>query len=201
MGTSVGYPIQPVNGVDAVTVSHEHSDHNNVALATVTPLVLRGLAGSDWAKVDQTVKGVRIRTVNAYHDDKQGSARGKSAIFVFEMDGLKIVHLGDLGIKLDDDQLKQIGAVDVVMIPVGGYYTIDGKTAAEVVAQLNPKIAVPMHYKTPALGASLAGVLADAEGFITAIGTSAQVERVGKTVDISSTKLPAKRTVYVMNYQ
>ena len=197
----VGYPVAPMVGVDVVTVSHEHSDHNFIALASGSPQVLRGLAGNDWAKVDQTVKGVRIRTVNSYHDDTQGSARGKNAIFVYEMDGLKIAHLGDLGIKLTDDQIKQIGALDVVIIPVGGYYTIDGKVAAEVVAQLNPKIVVPMHYKTPVLMADLGKVLSDAEGFISALGTSVQVERTAQTVTISSNNLPAKRTVYVMNYK
>jgi L-ascorbate metabolism protein UlaG (beta-lactamase superfamily) len=87
----------PVEGVDIVAVTHEHPDHNYVELATGNPTVLRGLAGDGYAKIDQTVKGVRIRTVASYHDLKQGAERGKNAIFVFEMPGLKLVHLGDLG--------------------------------------------------------------------------------------------------------
>jgi len=201
MNDSVGYPLTPVAGMDLVTVSHEHADHNNLALATGSPQVLRGLAGNDWAKIDQTIKGVRVRTVQSYHDDTQGSQRGKNAIFVFEMDGLKIAHLGDLGHALNAEQVKAIGAVDVVMIPVGGFFTLDGKGAAEVITQLNPKIIIPMHYKTPALGASLAGRLADLSALTNALGTSAQVTQTAQTITISSSKLPTTRTVMVMNYK
>lgn len=201
MGAGVGYPLTPVSGVDLVTVSHEHFDHNNVGLATGSPLVLRGLVGNDWAKIDQTVKGVRVRTVPSYHDDTQGTQRGKNAIFVFEMEGLKIAHLGDLGHKLSDDQIKAIGAVDLVMLPVGGFFTIDGRGAAEIVGQLNPKVIVPMHYKTPALSASLARVLAEVGGFTAAIGTSAKVTQAGHTITLTAGKLPAERTVMVMNYK
>lgn len=201
MGAGVGYPLTPVSGVDLVTVSHEHSDHNNVALATGSPTILRGLVGNDWAKIDQTIKGVRIRTVGTFHDDAQGGQRGKNAIFVFEIDGMNIAHLGDLGHKLSDDQVKAIGNVDVVMIPVGGFYTIDGKNAAQVVAQLNPKVVIPMHYKTPALAASLANVLATADDFVTAIGSTAKVTQTGQAITLSSAKLPSERTVMVMSYK
>jgi L-ascorbate metabolism protein UlaG (beta-lactamase superfamily) len=201
MGASVGYPLTPVSSVDLVTVSHEHSDHNNVGLATGSPTVLRGLAGNDWAKIDQAIKGVRVRTIPTYHDDTQGSARGKNAIFIFEFDGFKVAHLGDLGHPLSADQIKEIGSVDVVMIPVGGFYTLDGKGAADVVEQLKPKVIVPMHYKTPATGPSLAGRLTEVDGFTTAVGASAKVEKVGKTISLSLGKLPATRTVMVMSYQ
>lgn len=201
MGAGVGYPLTPVNGVDLVTVSHEHFDHNNVALATGSPMILRGLAGNDWGKIDQTIKGVRVRTVATFHDEAQGGQRGKNAIFVFEIDGLKIAHLGDLGHKLSDDQVKAVGNVDVVMIPVGGYYTIDGKNAAQVVAQLNPKVVIPMHYKTPALSASLAGVLATADDFVAAIGSTVKVTQTGQSITLSSTKMPSERTVMVMSYK
>ena len=201
MGTGVGYTLTPVDGVDLVTISHEHTDHNNAALATGSPTILRGLAANDWAKIDQKIKGVRVYTVPTYHDDKQGSARGKNAVFVFDLDGLRVVHLGDLGHKLSDDQIKQIGAADVVMIPVGGYYTIDGKGAAEVVGQLKPKIAIPMHYKTPDVSKSLADVLAPADGFTAALGASAKVTQPGKTVTISSLKLPTELTVMMLSYK
>lgn len=201
MGAGVGYALTPVAGVDVVTISHEHSDHNNVALATGSPTILRGLAAGDWAKIDQTIKGVRIYTVPTYHDDSQGSARGKNAVFVFDVEGLRLAHFGDLGHKLNDDQVKQIGKVDVVMIPVGGYYTIDGKGAAEVVGQLKPKIAIPMHYKTPNVSPSLANVLATADGFTTALGASAKVTQASQTITISSLKLPTELTVIVMSYK
>ncbi|MEW5718201.1 MAG: MBL fold metallo-hydrolase [Chloroflexota bacterium] len=201
MATVMGYPLTPIAGVDLVTVSHEHADHNNVTLATGSPTILRGLAGNDWAKIDQTIKGVRVRTVATYHDDKQGAERGKNAIFVFDLGGLRIAHLGDLGHKLSDDQVKQIGAVEVVMIPVGGFYTLDGKGAAEVVKQLKPKIAIPMHYTTPALAASTAARLTDAGPFTAAFGASAKVTQTAQTITISSLKLPTELTVMVMSYK
>jgi L-ascorbate metabolism protein UlaG (beta-lactamase superfamily) len=199
--TSMGYTLTPVAGVDLVTVSHEHSDHNNVALATGSPTILRGLAGNDWAKIDQTIKSVRVRTVATYHDDTQGSARGKNAVFIFDLDGLRIAHLGDLGHKLSDDQVKQIGAIDVAMIPVGGFFTLDGKGAAEVIGQLKPKIAIPMHYTTPALAASTAARLTDAGPFGAAFGASAKVTQTAQTITISSLKLPTELTVMVMSYK
>jgi L-ascorbate metabolism protein UlaG (beta-lactamase superfamily) len=139
--------IQP----DIVTVSHEHSDHNQVGAVSGNPTVLRGLTsgGKDFASIDQKIKDVRAYAVPSFHDDSQGSERGKNAIFVFEFDGLKAVHLGDLGHELTAEQVEKIGAVDIVMIPVGGTYTIFGETADKVISQLDPKMVVfPMHFKT-----------------------------------------------------
>jgi L-ascorbate metabolism protein UlaG (beta-lactamase superfamily) len=196
-----GYAVAPVAGVDVVTVSHEHSDHNNTALATGSPVVLRGLAGTDWSAVDQTVKGVRIRTVPTYHDDTQGNQRGKNAVFVFEAAGLRLAHLGDLGHTLTDSQVKSIGPVDVVMIPVGGYYTVDGTVAAKVVSQLAPAVAIPMHYKTAGVSASLAGLLTDSEPFIAALGPGVKVEQTANTLTLQRSSLPKQLTVYVMAYR
>jgi L-ascorbate metabolism protein UlaG (beta-lactamase superfamily) len=138
---------------DIVTVSHEHSDHNKVNAVSGTPKVLRGLTsgGKDFASIEEKIKDVKVFTVPSYHDANQGRQRGKNAIFVFEFDGIKVVHLGDLGHVLSDDQVQQIGPVDVVMIPVGGTYTIFGKEADEVISQLKPKMIIfPMHFKTDA---------------------------------------------------
>jgi len=200
-GPGTGYKIPTLDGIDLVTISHEHSDHNAINLASGNPLVLRGLAGNDWAKIDQTVKGVRVRTVGVYHDDAQGSKRGKNSIFIFDVDGLRVAHLGDLGHPLSPEQIEDVGAVDVILIPVGGYYTIDAKTAVEVVSQLNPTVVVPMHYKTADLSASLANVLAPADDFVKAIGNTATVSEAGQTVTIERGKLPAARTVIVIKYK
>jgi len=200
-GLGTGYDIPEQSGIDLVTVSHEHSDHNAISLATDSPMVLHGLAGNDWAKIDQTVKGVRVRTVGVYHDDTLGSQRGKSAIFVFDVDGLRLAHLGDLGHALSPEQIKDVGPVDVILIPVGGYYTVDGKAATEVVNQLNPKIVIPMHYKTADLSPSLAGVLASVDDFIKAMGNTATVSEVGQTVMLERGKLPAGRTIMVLKYK
>ena len=200
-GPGTGYTIPTQSDIDLVTVSHEHSDHNAVSLAAGSPLVLKGLAGNDWAKIDQTIKGVRVRTVGVYHDDSQGSQRGKNAIFIFDVDGLRLAHLGDLGHTLSPEQIKDLSPVDVILIPVGGFYTIDGKAAADVVNQLGPKIVIPMHYKTPDLAASLAAVLAPVDGFIKAVGSTATVSEVGQTVTIEHGKLSGGRTILVMKYK
>jgi L-ascorbate metabolism protein UlaG (beta-lactamase superfamily) len=136
---------------DIVTISHEHFDHNQVDVVSGKPSVLRGLSsgGKDFAPIEEKIKDVKIYMVASYHDENQGQQRGKNAIFVFEFDGLKVVHLGDLGHELTDEQVEKIGTVDVVMIPVGGTYTIFAEAADKVVAQLNPKLIVfPMHFKT-----------------------------------------------------
>ncbi len=200
-GSGTGYDIPKQSGIDLVTVSHEHSDHNAVSLAAGSPTVLRGLAGNDWAKIDQTIKGVRVRTVGVYHDGTSGSQRGKNAIFVFDVDGLRLAHLGDLGHALSPEQIEDVGPVDAILIPVGGYYTIDGKVAAEVVNQLDPKVVIPMHFRTADLSPSLAGVLAPVDDFIKAMGNTATVCEVGQTVTLERGKLPAGRTVMVMKYK
>jgi len=155
----VGYEVTQIPGVDVVTVSHEHFDHNNVAMAEGSPAVLRGLAkgGKSVNAIDEKVKGVRIYTVSSYHDDAKGAKRGLNAIFVFEVPlrdaltsaPLRIVHMGDFGeTRLDPERIKAIGPVDVLLVPVGGFYTIDAAGADQLLADLHPKIVVPMHWKT-----------------------------------------------------
>ena len=147
------YNPAPVDGVDVITVSHEHGDHNYIQMATGTPLVIRGLTQDGFAKIDQTIKGVHIRTVPAYHDSEKGGQRGRNALFVFEMPGLRIAHLGDLGHKLDPEQVSAVGPVDILMTPMAGGPTIDPKTAVEVINQLQAKVVIPMHYSTAATAA------------------------------------------------
>ena len=139
---------------DLITVSHEHPDHNNVAMAASKPRVIHGLTADHkgWARVDESYKDVAIRTVGVYHDAKRGAERGLNTVFIFEVGGLRIAHLGDLGHALTDDQRAKIGAVDVVLVPVGGTFTVDGRAATRVVEQLRPRLMViPMHYKTEAV--------------------------------------------------
>jgi L-ascorbate metabolism protein UlaG (beta-lactamase superfamily) len=140
---------------DLVTVSHEHDDHNFVSMIAniKDPKVkqLHGLKmtnkGLDWNPIDEQFRDVHVRTVGVYHDDVQGKDRGKCAAFIFDVDGLRIVHLGDLGHQLNDTQLKEIGTVDVLMIPVGGVFTVNGDEAKKVVEQIKPKRYIfPMHY-------------------------------------------------------
>ena len=134
---------------DVVTVSHEHGDHNNTATVKGNPKVLRDSA---------EVKGIKIKAVAAAHDDKGGSQRGKNMIFCFEIDGINVCHAGDLGHVLTNDQVKAIWKADVLMLPVGGFFTIDAKGAEKVVEQLKPAVAIPMHFLTDKLDFPIAGV-------------------------------------------
>lgn len=188
-----GYDGPPLEGIDAITSTHDHQDHTNVSLAAGSPLVLRGLSGGDWSKVDQKVKDVGIRTVGAYHDGSQGSQRGKDAIFVFEADGMRIVHLGDLGHTLEPEKVSAIGTVDVLLVPVGGFYTIDAAQATQVVGQLAPRLVIPVHYKTPNLRPDWPGVGVD--DFL----AGKKVERAGaSTYSFTEETLPKETTVVVL---
>jgi len=135
-------------GVGIVTVSHEHEDHNNTSI-TGAGVVLRGLTNDGWTEIDQRpTTDVRIRSVPSWHDDSQGEDRGRNAIFIFETGGVRIVHLGDLGHRLTQAQIDAIGPVDVLLVPVGGFFTIDASGATDVMEQLQPRVTIPMHYKT-----------------------------------------------------
>ncbi|OPX86158.1 MAG: metal-dependent hydrolase [Pelotomaculum sp. PtaB.Bin104] len=135
-----GYPV-PNIAADIVTISHQHSDHNGIDTVPGKPKVVE-TAG------EHNIDGVKITGVKSFHDMRNGSQRGENIIFVFQVEGIRICHLGDLGHLLDQPTLKQIGEVDVLLIPVGGYYTINAGEAKEVAAQLNPYLVVPMHYIT-----------------------------------------------------
>ncbi len=123
---------------DIVTVSHEHGDHNNVAAVQGNPEIVRQTA---------TVKGIEFKGISTYHDDTQGQRAGKNTILCFEVDGIKICHLGDLGHPLSDEQVAELGEVDVLLIPVGGHFTIDAEVASQTCNQIMPKVVIPMHYK------------------------------------------------------
>jgi L-ascorbate metabolism protein UlaG (beta-lactamase superfamily) len=140
---------------DLILVSHFHSDHSQIGVVPnhAQAKILYGLKmvgkKTAWNPIDETFRDVHVRTVGVYHDNSEGMERGKNAIFILEVDGLHIVHLGDLGHLLSEKAIRQIGPVDVLMIPVGGVYTINGEEAKKVVEQLKPKqYILPMHYGT-----------------------------------------------------
>ena len=132
-----------------VTTSHQHGPHNSIGMAKGNPVVLHGLtpAGENWQKIYTTVQDVSVYSVPAYHDKSQGLQRGKNAIFVFRVDEICVAHLGDLGHLLTPDQLKMLGKIDILLVPIaGGFYTVTASEAREVTKQVNPRIAIPMHY-------------------------------------------------------
>lgn len=142
---------------DLVLLSHLHNDHTQIDVVenASKAKIINGLVPRnkkvDWNLVDEKFRDVSIRTVGTYHDNSQGMERGRNAVFVLNVDGLRVAFLGDLGHALSDARVKEIGPVDVLMIPVGGIYTLNGSEAKRVVQQLKPKkYIVPMHYGTKA---------------------------------------------------
>jgi len=141
----MGYPMPEV-WPHVVTVGREHGNHNNVGLAKGDPLILRGLKswGVDWSEVNVTFRDVLIYNVPIHTRSWQETLKG--AAFVFEMDGLCVCHTGDLGEPFNEDQLDLIGHIDILLVPIGGRYAMGPENAKNVMEQLKPKIAVPMHY-------------------------------------------------------
>ena len=143
---------------DLILMSHLHSDHTQVDVVddykkVKTLNALKDAKGDgkrvEFNPVNDSLKDVKFRDVASFHDNTSGMTRGRNGIWIMEMDGLHIVHLGDLGQILTDEQIKQIGPVDVLMVPVGGIYTLNGSDAKKVIEQLKPKrYILPMHYGT-----------------------------------------------------
>jgi L-ascorbate metabolism protein UlaG (beta-lactamase superfamily) len=136
---------------DIVTISHDHSDHCNPAGVRGSPQVVKG-AGR------VVVKGIEFNGIASYHDEARGRMRGNNTIFCFDVDGMRVCHLGDLGHLLDDRQVLEIGDVNILFIPVGGYFTIDARAASQVCNQLKPSVIIPMHYRTEKGIPGIAGV-------------------------------------------
>lgn len=163
---------------DIVTVSHDHEDHNNVSALRGKPYVIDTPGEYD-------VKGVLVEGITSFHDEKNGGERGRNIIYRIQMDDITVVHLGDLGAVLDNKQLEKLEATDILIIPVGGKYTIDAVKAIEVINQLEPRIIIPMHYKIPGLNIELDEV----DKFIREIGIEPTRE---EKLKISKKDLPSE---------
>ena len=187
----VGLKFPKVEQVDVVTVSHEHPDHNAVAEVLSggsEPFVIQGPG-------EYEIKEIGVIGIGSYHDNSQGSERGKNTIYKLTIDGMNICHLGDLGHKLTDEQVDRIGEVDILMIPVGGKYTIDAERASEVVAQIEPTLVIPMHYKREGMGEAFEEV-DGVDKFLKEMGAEG-VEKLNK-LTTSKDKLPENTTVVVL---
>lgn len=145
-----GYELHDLT-CDAVSISHEHHDHNCLAIVAGTPTILR-------AAGEHLAGEIPVTGYTSYHDDAAGAHRGKNIVFLYQIDGLKLLHLGDLGHMLSDETILEIGDVDVLLAPIGGVYTINAKTATELADRLHAKVLIPMHYKTPALHFNIEGL-------------------------------------------
>ncbi|MDQ7095175.1 MBL fold metallo-hydrolase [Desulfosporosinus sp. PR] len=179
----VGYPLPHVE-TDVVTVSHHHSDHDCVQALLGKPQVVDSEGTCN-------ISGLSIQGTTTFHDTEQGAKRGKNILFSFELDGLRIAHLGDLGHLLTPDQLAGIGHVDIACVPVGGFYTLDAEQAYQVVQQLNPKIVLPMHYK---LDKTIPLPIEGIDNFLTRFTKVTKA----KTLDITSASLPQTQEVVVL---
>lgn len=170
---------------DVVVVSHDHGDHSNVSTVQGKPEVVKG-SGT------KTVKGIQFRGIATYHDTSQGQQRGANTVFCFTVDDMKLCHLGDLGHMLNPEQVTEIGAVDILFTPVGGFFTIDAPVASQVCDQLKPKVVIPMHFKTP----KCAYPIADVEDFLKG---KRNVSRVGGSeVDLEQDKLPTATEITLL---
>lgn len=157
----VGFKFPSGIEADIVTISHQHTDHN---FADAVKNYSKVIAGPG----EYEIAGVSIIGFPSFHDDKKGEERGKNTVFVFEIDDMRIAHLGDLGHELSSDTLEEMGSIDILMIPVGGKYTIDSQGAVKVMQSIEPSIILPMHYFVPEL--QLSQELEKPEEFINASG-------------------------------
>jgi len=173
---------------DVVTVSHEHPDHDGVTHLVNPPArVVR-----DTEPVDAA--GFKISGLETFHDESEGAERGRNTVFVIEAEGLRICHLGDLGHRLSEEQIQRLGRVDVLLVPVGGHFTIGAAEASDIVNRLKPKVVIPMHFKTKVLGFPIAGV----DDFLA--GKSNVVRMNSTFIEITPDTLPAEPEIRVLDH-
>jgi len=165
----VGLPLKKMEA-DVVCVSHDHNDHNFVDGVEGNPYVISGPG-------EYEVKGVKVTGIPSFHDDAGGKDRGRNSIYLVEVEDVFVCHLGDLGHKLTDNQLKGLEKVDVLLIPVGGFYTIDSKAANEVIAQIEPKMVIPMHFRPAKTSKPVFDKLGSLDDFLKEMGETPRYEK------------------------
>ena len=183
LGYSLGKPAAQI-----VTVSHQHPGHSYVQGVGDQPKVISGPG-------EYEISGSLIIGMATFHDGEGGKKRGKNTVYLIEVDDLAVCHLGDLGHVLSTQQVEEIGNVDVLLVPVGGVSTIGATTAAAIVRQLEPKVVIPMHYKTPALKRELETV----DRFLKEMGVKEFASRPSLT--LNKTSLPLSTQVLLLDYR
>ena len=166
----------PKQEADIVTLSHGHADHNYSAGVSAEALVV------DWPGEYEKM-GVRITGYSTYHDNEKGAQRGDNLLFKIEADNISILHCGDLGHKLSDELVDEIGDIDILLIPVGGHYTIDAQEAVSIIHKIEPSIVIPMHYNHKDLDQKVYGELTGLDEFVKAYGSAA-----AETLDVLTLK-------------
>lgn len=187
-GAIVGMKFPKHVAADIVTVSHDHGDHNAVSEIEGSPFVVNG-AG------EYEVKGVGVVGLSAFHDDEKGAKRGRNTLYRIEIDGIAIVHLGDLGHTLSTKEIDELDGVSILLVPVGGVYTIDATQAVAVVNEIEPSIVIPMHYGRPELDQKSFGGLSPVAAFLKEIGKDVTPQA---KLTLTKDKLPAEMQVVVL---
>jgi L-ascorbate metabolism protein UlaG (beta-lactamase superfamily) len=168
----VGFKYSQVEA-DIVTVSHDHKDHNMASVVAGAKKVVEGPG-------EYEIMGVTILGYASFHDEEKGAKRGKNTIYVIEAEGLRIAHLGDLGHPLSDELTDTIGAIDILMLPVGGELTIGPKEAATVASKIDPYFVIAMHFATSGINPEVFGKLEPVDNFVKELGMT--VENLPKFV-------------------
>ena len=184
---SVGFALTPVR-CDAVTVSHHHSDHDCLDALLGNPAVLD-------EPISCAADDVAVESVSTFHDDVKGAKRGKNLVFIFCADGLKAVHMGDIGC-FDPAVVDKIRNCDVLMIPVGGTFTVDAAGAKRYVDAVRPKIVLPMHYKTDEHSFNIDGV----DKFLSLFDPSAVTISDGDTLTLNDVPDYPTRVVVLQRF-
>jgi len=185
-GKSLGIKTPSVRA-DILLISHDHFDHNCSRIVKGDFVTMREPGKKE-------LKGVKVQGLPAYHDDAEGTKRGKVTLFRFEIGGIRFCHCGDLGQDLSDQQVQALGKVDVLFVPVGGVFTLDGAGAQRLVDRLQPKVVVPMHFRIGGLSLSIQTV----DGFLAGIPEN-KVRRVGNEVELEKEDLPEDTEYWVFS--
>jgi L-ascorbate metabolism protein UlaG (beta-lactamase superfamily) len=186
-GQSIGLRQRKVKA-DIVTLSHQHDDHNDLSRVEGEPMVIQGPG-------EYEIKEVSILGISTYHDEEEGKLRGKNTIYVIDIDDLRVCHLGDLGHELSQQQLDQLDGVDVLLVPVGGFYTLEAKKALEIIKQIGPTIVIPMHFKTKGMTAAF-DKLISVDEFLQLAGINGV--RKEKSLSLKKTELPEEMEIVLL---
>jgi len=161
----------PKNSADIVTISHQHNDHNFTEGVGDVKKIIDGPG-------EYEIMGVSFIGFSTFHDEEKGAQRGKNTIYVMEIEDLRVVHLGDIGHVLTGEMIEALGEIDILMIPVGGFYTVDAEKAAKIVNDTEASIVIPMHYKVSGLNPEISDKLSSVDDFLTVSGLP--VEKMDK---------------------
>jgi len=184
----VGFPFPKHVSADIVTVTHSHRDHNNVSAVEGDPFVIQGPG-------EYEVKGVGVIGMSSYHDEQKGKERGRNILYRIEIDGVNLVHLGDLGTMLSHEEIEKLDGVDILFVPVGGTFTINEQEAQTLISELEPSIVIPMHYKTGKHNKEFEE-MASVQPFLKIIGKE-DITPIPK-LSITKDKLPSEMQIVVL---